>query len=117
MTQPADLPSQIRDLDQRAAAIEAICRVKLVEAYVRLVDLTTDAVDTLAYQVVAGKHEETKIAAAREILDRAGLTPDIHVTVSDTAQSSHEVRLEQLRRELRAMQEGLTTPIDVDEVG
>lgn len=110
----SDIRSEIRNLDARAAAVENAVKAKLVESYVRLVEATDLAVNTLIYQVVHGRHEETRVAAAKEILDRANLTHEIRVVVEE-GQGNRETRISDLRRQLASMREALTEPIDVEE--
>ena len=108
-----DIAAQIRDLDVRATAVEARVRAKLISSYVRLADATDEAVDVLLHTLVHGRHEETKVAAAKEILDRAGVVGEIRVAVEQT-QSDRDVRLAELRSQLASMKDALTTPIDVE---
>jgi hypothetical protein len=100
-------------LEQQMALLEAALQAKLVESYVQLVEATSDAVDTLRYIMLHGRHEEARVSAAKEILDRANLTPDVRVVIQ-AGNSERETRLAELHRQLDAMQHGLTTPIDVE---
>jgi hypothetical protein len=104
-----DIP-EIRTNDQRAAAVEVAVRATLVANYVKLVEATTVAVDELIYVATHGKHEESRVMAAREILDRADLTPDVHVVIEQAGSSQRDTRLADLHEQLASMQEGLLGP-------
>jgi hypothetical protein len=110
-----DLPSRILSVDEAAAAVEAAVRAKLVKGYVALVEATDVAIDTLLYVAQHGRHEEARVRAAAEILDRAHLTAETRAAID--AQPEAQVRAEELRRKLDSMQEALLAPIDVEEAG
>ena len=100
-------------VDEAAAAVEQAVRARLVESYVRLVEATDVAVATLLYVAAHGRREEARVAAAREILDRAHLTPDVHAAIE--AQTDTEIRRDALLARLDSMQQALTAPIDTEE--
>ena len=108
----SDIPANVLTADAAAVAVESAVKAKLVESYVRLVEATSIAVDTLIYQAAHGRHEETRVAAAKEILERAALTPEVRVPVEEGT-TDRETRIDELRRQLGSMREALTTPIDV----
>jgi hypothetical protein len=56
-------------------------RAVLMGAYLGLVDATDLAVSTLSDVALNGRNELARVQAARELLDRAGLTADLNVTV------------------------------------
>jgi hypothetical protein len=56
-------------------------RAVLMGAYLGLVDATDLAVSTLSDVAMNGRNELARVQAARELLDRAGLTADLNVTV------------------------------------
>ena len=101
-----DLPRrQSFSVEEAAARVEAAVKSKLVGSYVRLVEATDTAVDTLLYVAEHGRHEEARVSAAKEILDRADLNPDIRVVISNT-DNERETRMDQLRTRLAAMNNG-----------
>ena len=65
------------------------------------------------YVAEHGRHEEARVSAAKEILDRADLTPDVKVVI-ETGNAERATRIEELHRTLDAMQIGLTQPISID---
>ena len=113
-----DIPRRVVSLDEAAAAVEAAVKAKLVTSYAALVDATDVAVGTLIDIALYGRREEARVAAAREILDRSGLSPEIRVTL-DSSSSEREARLADLRSRLDAVRVSLTTPLEVEsrEVG
>jgi hypothetical protein len=108
-----DIPRQVVSMDEAAARVEAAVKAKLVASYTALVDATDVAVETLVYIALHGRREEARVAAAREILDRSGLTPEVRVSI-DTTASDRDSRMNELRRRLDSMQTGLTTPLELD---
>ena len=106
-----DIPRRVVSLDEAAAAVEAAVKAKLVTEYAALVEATGVAVETLVYVAEHGRREEARVMAAREILDRSGLTPEIRISV-DTAGSERDARLIALKARLNSMRDGLTTPIE-----
>lgn len=105
-----DLPQPPLTIDEAAAAVETAVRAKLVESYVKLVEATEVAVTTLIYVAIHGRREEARVMAAREILDRANLSPDVRAAIE--AQSDTEIRRDALLARLDAMQEALTAPLE-----
>lgn len=94
-------------------------RAMLISAYCSIVAHTQQAVDTLADVAVNGRNELARVQAAREILDRAGLSPEIQIRVEVEGDTRNET-IERLRERLDGMQRGLlarvvdTTAQDVD---
>lgn len=82
-------------------------------SYTALVDATDIAVETLVNIALYGRREDARVQAAKEILDRSGLTPEIRVAI-DTSGSDRDARMTELRRRLDAMRVGLTTPLELD---
>jgi hypothetical protein len=106
-----EMPTTIHSsLDGFAAEVERLAHETLVEAYVMLVEGTKEAVTTLVYTAANGKDEEARVQAARHIIDLAGLSPEVRVSVSDV--SEHSTRIIELRGRLSSMREGLTSPIE-----
>lgn len=110
-----DIPRQPLSVDEAAAAVEVAVRAKLVQGYVKLVEATDVAIKTLVYVAVHGRHEEARVMAAREILDRAHLSAETRAAID--LQPTIEVRAEELRTKLDSMQEALLAPIEVEEAG
>jgi hypothetical protein len=108
-----DIPSPPAFADDSAAVVELAVRAKLVQGYVRLVEATEVAITTLLYVAQHGRHEEARVMAAREILDRAHLSAEVRAAID--LQPDIEVRAEALRTKLDSMQAALTSTIDVDE--
>lgn len=106
-----DIPRRVLSIDEAAAAVEAAIKGKLVTEYAALVEATSVAVETLIYVAEHGRREEARVMAAREILDRSGLTPEIRISV-DTRGSERDARLIALKARLDSMKTGLTTPIE-----
>jgi hypothetical protein len=100
-------------MDEAAARVEAAVKAKLVGSYAALVDATDLAVETLVNIALYGRREEARVAAAREILDRSGLTPEVRVSI-DTSASDRDARIGDLRRRLDTMRTGLVTPLELE---
>lgn len=108
-----DIPRRVVSLDEAAAQVEAAVKAKLVTSYAALVDATDIAVLTLVDIAMYGRREEARVAAAREILDRSGLSPEIRISL-DSQGSERDVRLAELRSRLDAVKVSLTTPLALD---
>jgi hypothetical protein len=109
------VPRSVVSMDEAAARVEAAVKAKLVASYAALVEATDVAVEALVYIALHGRREEARVAAAREILDRSGLTPEIRVSI-DTSASDRDMRMSELRRRLDSMKTGLSTPLELDAV-
>ena len=72
---PVDIPRRVLSVDEAAAAVEAAVKARLVASYTALVDATDIAVETLVNIALYGRREDARVQAAKEILDRSGLTP------------------------------------------
>jgi hypothetical protein len=110
---PVDIPRRVLSVDEAAAAVEAAVKARLVETYTALVEATDIAAETLINIALYGRREEARVAAAKEILDRSGLTPEIRVSI-DTTGTERDARMEALRIRLDAMRTSLTTPLELD---
>jgi len=108
-----DIPRRVLSVDEAAAAVEAAVKARLVETYTALVEASDIAAETLINIALYGRREEARVMAAREILDRSGLTPEIRVAI-DTTGTERDVRMETLRLRLDAMRTSLTTPLELD---
>ncbi|HET9665981.1 MAG TPA: hypothetical protein VFP09_04470 [Desertimonas sp.] len=109
-----DIPRRILSTDEAAAAVEAAVKARLVESYTALVDATDIAVETLINIALYGRREDARVQAAKEILDRSGLTPEIRVAI-DTNGSERDTRIAALRLRLDAMRTSLTTPLELEQ--
>ena len=78
----------------------------LMAAYMKLVEATEVAVDTLVWVAVNGRREEARVLAAKEILDRAGIRAgiDIHVVPDPSTDTS---QVDALRARLATMADGM----------
>ena len=110
-----DIPRlDVLSADELAEAVEAAVKARLVETYTSLVDATGVAAETLINIALYGRREEARVAAAKEILDRAGLSAEIRVSV-DSQISDSETRMAAFRLKLDSMRTSLTTPLELDE--
>lgn len=108
-----DIPRTVISVDEAAARVEAAVKARLVESYTQLVEATDVAVDALIHVALYGRREEARVAAAKEILDRSGLTPEIRVAI-DTTSSERGARFAELHRRLDNMRTSLQTPLELD---
>lgn len=108
-----DIPRRTLSVDEAAAAVEAAVKARLVQSYTALVDATDVAVDTLISIALYGRREDARVQAAKEILDRSGLTPEIRVAI-DTNASERDARISALHTRLDAMRTSLLTPLELD---
>lgn len=109
-----DIPRRVLSVDEAAAAVEAAVKARLVESYTALVDATDIAVTTLIDIALYGRREDARVQAAKEILDRSGLTPEIRVAI-DASGSERDARFAALRVRLDNMRTSLTTPLELDQ--
>jgi hypothetical protein len=75
-------------------------------SYLQLVEATGTAVETLVDVAIRSKNDLARVAAAKEILDRAGLTPELQVSVKFESEGRDE-RIGKLKDKLDVMQRGL----------
>lgn len=108
-----------RRVDVAASEVEREIGLRLAESYAELVELTPVAIDALAYIAQYGRHEEARVSAAKEILDRAELTPEVRITVSSGQVDERTTRVEELRKQLGGMKGNLSNVIDLrpEQVG
>lgn len=96
----------------------------LMAAYMRLVEASEVAVDTLIWVAVNGKREEARVMAAREILDRSGIRAGVDINVTIPESTSKRSTADQLMERLGAMADSLAAReaaeaasiLDVEEV-
>lgn len=105
-----DIPRRVLSVDEAAAAVEAAVKARLVQSYTELVAATDIAVNTLIDIAMYGRREDARVQAAKEILDRSGLTPEIRVAI-DATSSDRDARFADLHRRLDSMRTSLLTPL------
>jgi len=108
---------------------EATRRAVLLTSYMNLVDATGAAVTALVDVATSSRNDLARVQAAKEILDRAGLTAALEVSVSFSDSGTSD-RMSELRKKLDSLHDVLSTdaanpvitptapptaPIDVDE--
>jgi len=118
----ATVPGTSRCRDHGGTLVdEKTRRAVLMGAYLGLVDATDLAVSTLSDVAMNGRNELARVQAARELLDRAGLTADLNVTVrieGDERTSRIEAlqtRLDTMGTSLRSRVAGAIEAHAVDE--
>lgn len=78
----------------------------LMSSYLQIVEASALAVDTLIDVASTSRNDIARVQAAKEILDRAGLTAELQVTVKLEGEQRDE-RMSNLRAKLDTMQRGL----------
>lgn len=104
----APVPGTTRCLKHGGALIhEDVRRAVLMNSYLKLVEATDVAVDTLVDVAAHSRNDLARVAASKEILDRAGLTQELEISIKldDSGKSS---RLDELRDKLDGIQGVLT---------
>ena len=85
----------------------------LMVAYTRLVEGSETAVDALVDVAEHGRNEIARVMAAKEILDRVGISPELRITV--TPEISEEERMDTIRGLLEKTRERISaSAIDVE---
>lgn len=112
------VPGSPRCVKHGGALVDAeVRRAFLLSAYSAVVEATEEAVDTLVDVARNGRNELARVAAAKEILDRAGLTPTLNINVNVGGKESDAMRV--LRDKLDVIQKNLRDSrqvIDVEPV-
>jgi hypothetical protein len=85
---------------------EVTRRAILMTSYLQIVEASGVAVEALVDVAQHSRNDIARVAAAKEILDRAGLTADLQVTVHIEGDERNE-RISRLRDRLDSMQKGL----------
>lgn len=75
----------------------------LMVAYSRLIEGSETAVETLIEVCESSKSDMARVQAAKEILDRAGLTPEVRINV--TTEDTSESRIQRLQEQLNKTKE------------
>lgn len=101
------IPGTVRCGDHGGELVDADTRrAVLMTSYLQLVEATSTAVETLVDVAIRSKNDLARVAASKEILDRAGLTPELQVSVKFESEGRDE-RMTRLREKLDTMQRGL----------
>jgi hypothetical protein len=112
------VPGSPRCVKHGGALVDAeVRRAFLLSAYSAVVEATEDAVDVLIDVAKNGRNELARVAAAKEILDRAGLVPTLNVNVNIGGKESDTMRV--LRDKLDTIQKNLKDSrkvIDVEPI-
>lgn len=90
----------------------SVRRSLLITAYAKMQTHTEFAVDTLVDVMESGRNDLARVQAAKELLDRAGMTPENHITLVDSrsVQDDDErsrVVIDMLRERLNATRDRL----------
>jgi hypothetical protein len=101
------VPGTVRCREHGGELVDADTRrAVLLTSYLQLVEATSTAVDVLVDVAVTSRNDLARVAAAKEILDRAGLTAELQVSVKFETEGRDE-RLSRLKDKLDTMQRGL----------
>jgi hypothetical protein len=105
------VPGSIRCPEHGGALMSPeVRRAMLISAYCSIVTHTQLAVDALAEVASKGRNELARVQAAKELLDRAGLSPEIQIKVEIEGDTRSEA-IERLRERLDGMQRGLAARV------
>lgn len=115
------VPGSIRCPEHGGALLSPeVRRAMLISSYCAIVAHTQLAVDALVDVAKTGRNELARVQAAKELLDRAGLSPEISIRVEIEDSETRSEVLDRLRTRLDGMQRGLlarvldTTATDID---
>ena len=111
--QPA-IPGTVRCQDHGGELVDVSTRrAVLMSSYLQIVEATSVAVDTLVDVTLHSRNDLARVQAAKEILDRAGLTAELNVTIKLEGQDRDE-KMDKLREKLDSMQRGLMHQVSID---
>lgn len=102
------VPGTPRCSKHGGALVDAeVRRAYLMTAYAAVVEASEDAVRTLVEVATSGRNELARVAAAKEILDRAGMSPSLNVNVNLGGAPSRPLvelreKLDRIQKNLRA---------------
>lgn len=100
------IPGSPRCEKHGGALLDPITRQSmLMVAYARLIEGSETAVSTLIEVCESSRSDMARVQAAKEILDRAGLTPEVRISV--TTEDTSEARIERLQDQLNKTKERL----------
>lgn len=101
------IPGTVRCREHGGELVDADTRrAVLLTSYLQLVEATSTAVEVLVDVALGSRNDLARVAASKEILDRAGLTPELQVSVKFESEGRDE-RLSRLKEKLDTMQRGL----------
>lgn len=104
----APVPGTTRCLKHGGALIhEEVRRAVLMNSYLMLVEATEVAVTALVDVAAHSRNDLARVAASKEILDRAGLTPELEISIT-LDKDGKTGRLDELREKLDGIQGVLT---------
>ena len=109
------VPGSPRCIQHGGALIDPEARRSiLISAYISIVEKAELAVDTLAWVAEHGRNELARVQASKEILDRAGLTPELNVNINlKTEDSVSQVLKDRIAKITEHLE---STTIDADSV-
>ena len=101
------IPGTVRCEGHGGTLIDATTRrAVLMGTYLQLVEASGVAVGALVDVLEHSKNDLARVAAAKEVLDRAGLTADLNINISIDSDGK-DARMEALKERLNTMREGL----------
>lgn len=104
----APVPGTTRCLKHGGALIhEDVRRAVLMNSYLMLVEATGIAVEALVDVAQHSRNDLARVAASKEILDRAGMTPELEISIT-LDKDGKAGRLDELREKLDGIQGVLT---------
>jgi hypothetical protein len=109
------VPGSPRCVKHGGALVDAeVRRAFLLSAYSAVVEASEEAVEVLIDVAKNGRNELARVAAAKELLDRAGLTPTLNINVNVGGKESDAMRV--LRDKLDRIQKNLADSRKVIDV-
>lgn len=103
------VPGTVRCPDHGGELVDATTRQAiLMTSYLQIVEATSVAVDALVSVAKDSRNDLARVAAAKEILDRAGLTAELKISVNIEGDERND-KINRLKEKLDAMQRGLQT--------
>lgn len=109
------VPGSPRCVKHGGTLVDAeVRRSFLLSAYTSVVEASEEAVDVLIDVAKNGRNELARVAAAKEILDRAGLTPTLNINVNVGGKESDAMRV--LRDKLDRIQKNLKDSREVIDI-
>ena len=107
----AVVPGSVRCIDHGGALIDPETRrAMLLSTYASLVTHAQTAVNTLVDVAENSRNDLARVSAAKEILDRVGLTPDLNINVTISGEAGNSP-VDKLKKRLLEMSERLTNPV------
>jgi len=108
------VPGTVRCQEHGGELVDVVTRrAVLMSSYLQIVEATSIAVDALVDVTLNSRNDLARVQAAKEILDRAGLTAELNVTIKLEGDDRTE-RMDKLREKLDSMQRGLMHQVAID---